>query len=373
MTTLATDQLPAAHAPASAPASHPGHEPAGPPVRAAASGTGPIEVGSLPISSLLPADSPRLSGEDTQHARLLADSDAELPPILVHRKTLRVIDGMHRLRAAVLRGEEKIRATLFDGAEEVAFILAVEANIAHGLPLSLADREAAAARIIRSHPHWSDRAIASVTGLAAKTVSAIRRGTTADQPQLHSRVGRDGRVRPLNGADGRRRASELFALHPDASLREVAREAGISPGTARDVRERMRRGEDPVPPRQRPKPPPAEPVAPERALRRGVATWRVSRTRDRATILRNLRRDPSVRFTDSGRNLVRWLDARATGVDGWEGMVRSVPPHCAYVIADLACAIAEEWLEVAEHLRRHAETGSPTATGPPMAPPPPQP
>jgi hypothetical protein len=49
-------------------------------------------------------------------------------------------------------------------------------------------------------------------------------------------------------------------------------------------------------------------------------------------------------------------------------MMGSVPPHCAYVIADLACAIAEEWLQIAEHLRRHAETG-----GPPVPDPSPEP
>jgi hypothetical protein len=73
--------------------------------------------------------------------------------------------------------------------------------------------------------------------------------------------------------------------------------------------------------------------------------------------MRNLRRDPSVRFTDAGRNLVRWLD-------GWEVMMGSVPPHCAYVIADLACAIAEEWLQIAEHLRRPAETRCPPVREP---------
>jgi ParB-like chromosome segregation protein Spo0J len=309
----------------------------------------------LLISSLLPADSPRVAGEDIQHARLLADSDAELPPILVHRKTLRVIDGMHRLRAAVLRGEEKIKVRLFDGSEDAAFVIAVEANIAHGLPLSLVDREVAAARIVASYPQWSDRAIAVITGLSAKTVGAIRRRVTADLPQLHSRIGLDGRVRPLNGADGRRRASELFALHPNASLREIAKDAGISPGTARDVRERMRRGEDPVPPRQRTNGECSEPVAPERPFRRGVAAGRVNESGDWETILRNLRRDPSVRFTDSGRNLLRWLDACAIGVDDWESVVGSISPHCAYVIADLACVMAEELLGVADHLRRRAE------------------
>jgi hypothetical protein len=122
------------------------------------------------------------------------------------------------------------------------------------------------------------------------------------------------------------------------------------------VRERMRRGEDPIPPRQRTNGGRRQPVTPERQLRRGVAVGRVSQSRDRATILRNLRRDPSVRFTDSGRSLLRWLDARAVGVSGWESAVRAIPPHCSYVIADLACAIAEEWLEVAENLRRSAES-----------------
>jgi ParB-like chromosome segregation protein Spo0J len=319
------------------------------------SATNHLEQAILPIDSLLPADSPRLTGENDEHVRLLAESFAELPPIVVHRSTLRVIDGMHRLRAALHRGERRIKVAFYEGTDDAAFVLAVEANIAHGLPLSLADREAAAARIVRSHPQWSDRAIAGVTGLSAKTVGGIRRRATYELPQLHSRIGRDGRIRPINGADGRQRASELFAQRPGASLREVAGAAGISPGTARDVRERMRRGEDPIPPRQRATVR-REPLTPERQLRRSVAAGRVSQSRDRATILRNLRRDPSVRFTESGRRVLRWLDARATGVDGWEPVVHALPPHCAYVVADLACAIAEEWLDVAEHLRRRTDS-----------------
>ncbi len=43
------------------------------------------------------------------HARSLAQTEADLPPIVVHRTTTRVIDGMHRLTAAGLRGEREIR------------------------------------------------------------------------------------------------------------------------------------------------------------------------------------------------------------------------------------------------------------------------
>ncbi|MET8157834.1 ParB N-terminal domain-containing protein [Sphaerisporangium sp. NPDC005289] len=321
---------------------------------AVANDAGDYEI--MAISALSPGDSPRLSGEDAGHTRLLAESDDDLPPILVHRGTMRVIDGMHRLRAALLRGDEKIKVRLFDGDAETAFVMAVEANTAHGLPLSLADREAAAARIVVSRPQWSDRAIASVTGLSAKTVDTIRRAATPGVPQPLSRIGRDGRVRPLTSAEGRRRACELFTARPDASLRQVAEQAGISLGTARDVRNRMMRGEDPIPPQQRARDERREPAGAERRLRRVAAAGRADRPKDPAAILHQLQRDPSVRFTDSGRTLLRWLNEHTAGVRGWEDLSGTMPSHCAYMIADLACAVAEEWLEFAEHVRRRAET-----------------
>ena len=80
----------------------------------------------IPIVSLLPADSPRSCGEDGEHIQRLAESGAELPPILVQRGTMRVIDGMHRLRAAILNGYHSIEVEFFDGGDEEAFIRAVE-------------------------------------------------------------------------------------------------------------------------------------------------------------------------------------------------------------------------------------------------------
>jgi hypothetical protein len=55
-------------------------------------------------------------------------------------------------------------------------------------------------------------------------------------------MGSDGRLRPLTSLDGRRRASEPIVARPEAPLREIAAEAGISVGTAHDVRQRMQRG-----------------------------------------------------------------------------------------------------------------------------------
>lgn len=209
-------------------------------------------VERVSIASLVTADSPRLAGEDMEHGRMLAQSEEVLPPIIVHRPSMRVIDGMHRLHAATLRGRDVIEVKFFDGSVRDAFVLAVKSNMQHGLPLTLSDRTAAALRIVKTHPEWSDRAVAAATGLAAKTVAAIRRrSATGEVPQLHSRIGRDSKARPVNSTEGRRLASALIAKNPDASLREIATAAGVSPGTVRDVRQRLQRNEDPVPPRQR--------------------------------------------------------------------------------------------------------------------------
>jgi uncharacterized protein YerC len=204
---------------------------------------------TVPIRSLVPSQSLRINGEHTDHVRTLAETDDKLPPIVVHRATMRVIDGMHRLRAAALRGREHIDVEFFEGDEEDAFVLAVELNARHGLPLSHADRAAAVARIINSHRQWSDRAIASVTGVSDKTVASIRR-SSPEFPQSNTRMGRDGRSRPVNSMEGRMCAAEMITTRPNSSLRQVAKEAGISVGTARDVRKRLEAGQDPVP-RQR--------------------------------------------------------------------------------------------------------------------------
>src|SRR5579863_10113036 len=112
-------------------------------------------VVAVPVLSLRPADSPRLNGEDKAHIARLTETETPLPPILVDRRTMRVIDGMHRLMAASLQGRETIDVVFFDGCETDVFLRAVQENIAHGLPLSQADRRAAAQRIVNSHPHMS--------------------------------------------------------------------------------------------------------------------------------------------------------------------------------------------------------------------------
>jgi ParB-like chromosome segregation protein Spo0J len=336
----------------------------------------------VPVTDLVLSNWLRVKGEDIKHVRALAEVEDELPPIVVHQATMQVIDGMHRVRAAMLSGVAYIEALLFDGAEDEAFLLAVWLNVAHGLPLSRADRMAAAVRIIHSSPQWSDRAIARAAGLSDKTVASLRRraSATAEIPHLPDRIGRDGRIRPFSPAAGRRVAGDLIAQNPDAPIREIALRAGISPGTARDVRERLRNGLDPVPPRQRDASgsQSAEPrLAGSRTggSRAGGSQAAGSRPGDeddgarernlsaRMTpkILESLRNDPSLRYNETGRVLLRLLALHTMSPADWEQLISAVPLHRAQAVAQVARSSAEAWREFAtrlEYVAQHSVTGA---------------
>ncbi len=327
-------------------------------------------VVEVAVSSLLVADSLRISGENQEHIEALAVTQGQLPPITVHRPTMRVIDGMHRLRVAKLRGRDRITVRFFDGDETDAFVLAVRSNIAHGLPLSLADRKAAAARIIESHPQWSDRMIASVAGLAARTVAEIRKRPTDESARSGSRIGQDGRVRPIDGTPGRVLALELMTDNPSLSLRQVARAAGISPETARDVRNRLRRGEDPVSKQQvnrdrvkrdrvKREQVDREPVNRGPVLKGGrdgrserpsSAGFNRALRQNRPAVIERLRADPSLRLTETGRTLLRLLYIHSINTEEWEKLIQNIPPHCSSLVAQLARDYAQMWKELAERV-----------------------
>jgi hypothetical protein len=339
-----------------------------PPATVPAVGCAPTEM--VALSELILSGSPRLGGVSLDHSRMLAGTGAELPPIIVHRSTMRVIDGAHRVSAALLRGDDRIAVRFFDGDEKDAFVLAVRTNIAHGLPLPLADRTAAAARIIGSHGQWSDRAIGAATGLSHKTVAAIRRSNPNGIFPVDTRIGRDGRLRPLTTVEGREAAAALIAAKPGVSLREIARETGISMGTARDVRARLERGEDPVLPGQRGerggqpdprRPPGGEPTPlPQGGTRQAAsalmpasppagAQGRVA-VRDHSAVIERMRRDPSLRLTNSGRLLLRLLDRSVADTQAWRQLAGTVPPHWSSLVAEMARSYAVFFAQVADLL-----------------------
>lgn len=319
-----------------------------------------LQTVTLPIMSLLLDDSPRQGGESDEHARVLAESEEQLPPILVHGQSMRVIDGMHRIRAAIMRGKEKIEAKIYHGTDDDAFVLAVRMNIAHGLPLTRADRSAAAIRIIGSHPHWSNRMIATATGLSAGTVGKVRRRSTVQDAQSTTRIGKDGRVRPIHSTAGRLKVGELLVEKPTASIREIAKEAGVSPSTVHDVRQRLRAGQDPALECQPVQgslvtPPPPE-VCPSPGMSGDPGSVRsdpVSAVSvDVDIILAKLKEDPSLRFSDAGRSLLRLLHRYRVDMAGSDKIAEMVPDHCADLVVKLTRGYARAWTSVAAQLKR---------------------
>ncbi|MFF4588389.1 winged helix-turn-helix transcriptional regulator [Streptomyces sp. NPDC001388] len=304
----------------------------------------------IAIDELVTVGSPRISGEDPAYVQSLAESESELPPIMVHRRTMRVIDGTHRLRAAELRGQKQVAVLFFEGEESDAFVVSVAANVTHGLPLSREDRIAAVRHIFVSHPHWSDRAVATVTGLSAKKVAEVRRGMDEGAAAPAVRVGLDGRVRPVNSAHGRELASRLIRENPEASLREIARQVGISPATVADVRERLRQGRDPVPLKLRGGQSQTERL-PRSLADNTVPLLRSRPLSDLTPIFDTLRRDPSMRFNDVGRMVLRLFDTCALAAREQQKIADTVPHHCRGLVAELLVGYAEVWRYLAEDLK----------------------
>ncbi|WP_308249670.1 ParB/RepB/Spo0J family partition protein [Sphaerisporangium fuscum] len=294
-----------------------------------------------------------------------------LPPVIVHRPSMRVVDGMHRLRAAVLRGEDTIRVRFFEGDERDAFVIAVTENTAHGLPLSASDRAGAVERIVRSHPRWSDRVIARITGLSARTVGQIRHATLPTDGRPEVRLGSDGRVRPLDSSAGRIRAAELISSTPHVPLREIARQAGISPGTVRDVRKRLERGEHPLPSSLRSGDRSPAPTSRSRPNAAGGSPHKVTAhlapttapppelDRRRASALDSLIKDPSLRSAEPGRLLLRMLSATATLTTSREQLMHGIPEHCVGRVYQAAKESAALWAEFADDLERRTARPGP--------------
>ncbi|WP_371649656.1 hypothetical protein [Streptomyces mirabilis] len=304
---------------------------------------------TLPLDALGCTDSPRTAGVDEAHVQKLARITGPLPPIVVHKPTLRVVDGVHRVHAARLRREDRIGVCYFEGPVEDVFVEAVRLNSSRGLPLTQADRTAAVLRILGTHPQWSDRLIASASGVTAGTVAAVRRCSTVKGVQLNAREGKDGRLRPVDPAEGRRRAGLLLTERPDASLRQIAAEAGVALATARDVRERVRRGEDPVPLRFRETDGGTDPGSTASRAAAGMSSG--TGDADVGPLVARLCKDPSLRLTDGGRTLLQMLSVPLVlQGDRTTPLLEAVPGHRVSSVAQAARGCARLWLDFAELL-----------------------
>ncbi|MEV5598265.1 hypothetical protein [Streptomyces sp. NPDC052496] len=169
-------------------------------------------------------------------------------------------------------------------------------------------------------------------------------------------VVQDGRMRSLDPAAGRMRASRILAVKPDSTLAELAEGAGISIATAKDVRDRVRSGRDPLPPRLRT----AEnrrrqansELGPGKAAESastlyGDALLSRNAMNDVETVVDALRKDPALR-TDVGRALLFLLKLHAVeDSDKWRHLAAGVPEHRAEAVARAARRCAERWTRFA--------------------------
>lgn len=288
-------------------------------------------VVDIPLARLRFGYSPRYEEFDRTHVDVLVGLLPRLPPILVHAPSMRVIDGVHRVIAARSAQLRTLPARLFYGTESEATVQAVVRNVAHGKPLTLAERQRSARRILRACPDWSDRRIALACGLSPKTVGRLR----SEIPEVGGQVrrGRDGKVRPVDPAEVRQRIAEAITNEPDASIRAIAAATGSSPGTVRDVRSRMSRGES---------------VVGARASRPAPAT-----TDEPAE--EKVNADPAFQSSAAGAAFAAWFGSRVVSrEDEWEGFVGTVPLSRVYEVADAARKTADMWCRFAAALELRA-------------------
>jgi hypothetical protein len=315
----------------------------------------------VPVSALSPGLYLRQGGTNAAHVQLLIDAagSSRLPPILVQEDGWRVIDGLHRLEATKLCGDHLIQARFLDCTDSEALVLAMKTNSSHGLPLSKADRVSGASSVLTAHPDWSDRVIGDITGLSPKTVGALRNRSVSGAHLGTKRLGHDGRRRPVAPSEGRRRAAEYIGTHPNAPLRQVARETDVSLGTVHDVSAQLRRGVGLEPNKDREvaaRPPvaPAEGAADVDGtpLRRKnhvdeQLTW--------AVVAAKMANDPTIRYTEGGKEFLRWMALHATDPDGWRELVSTIPDHWLGAITPIVDSISKEWGLFAEQLKSKQE------------------
>jgi ParB-like chromosome segregation protein Spo0J len=303
----------------------------------------PKSPASVRLADLRTGCYAREGGLDAAHVAALAEVPEAWPPIVVAREDYSVVDGHHRVAAANDLGLRRVRAVFFDGTPEEAYAEFVRRNVAHGLPLSLAERRRAARRMLGVDASRSDRSIAADCALSPKTVGKLRSELASAPPRgteaaVTRRTGRDGRRRPVDAAALRARIARELEQEPTAPLREIARRVRASPETVRSVKRRMI---EPTPTDH----------SPREATVLGLPT-------DRGR--RRLAEDPAFASRADAEIFATLFDATTVDRASLIGHVESVPLSRIYEVADEARRRAELWREFADvlesrvHQRRRA-------------------
>ncbi|MDO8364668.1 MAG: hypothetical protein Q7V88_17390 [Actinomycetota bacterium] len=193
-----------------------------------------VTLASLPVGHAW-----RAEGLNDARVAALAARYSRLPPVLVRRQDMLVVDGAHTVAAARRLGMQVAHVQWFDGQwAQAAEAFVLRNSSEHALPLTTDDRRGLIHSALRAEPTWSDRRIAQVCGVSPKMIARVRAGATSPEP-IHGaekRVGRDGRARPVRAGAMRSSILQMLEQQPDASLRTIASALGVSPETVRSVR-----------------------------------------------------------------------------------------------------------------------------------------
>lgn len=312
----------------------------------------------LPLADLRPGPSLRDGGINPTHVDTLVQLEGRWPPILVSSRDHSVIDGHHRVAAAKALGQVEVSCVLFDGTPDDAYLESVRRNVVHGLPLTLKERERAAAHIVQRYGRWSDRRIAELCALSPTTIARVRHAAAArstSRPseatgQSGSRIGRDGRVRPVDPTPLRSRIVTALHANPDASLRVLASKVGASPETVRRVRQRMAEGSGPG---KEKRVPATNPGGRSRDVKDMTPAMELLAEDFEDTNALSWTADPAVLSTRAGTAFARWL-AR-TRISDWRKHVAAVPLSRVYEVADEARQRSAYWQQFAVALEARAQ------------------
>lgn len=187
------------------------------------------------------------------------------------------------------------------------------------------ERKAAALRILVARPELSDRYVARIVGLSAKTVGIQRRTAGEAIAKVQVRLGLDGRSRRLSDRD-----AQEPARADDRGATSFAARGGAPGGRAG-------------------RPDPVSADADE------VAGLHIA-VREAEAILTVLARDPSVRHSDSGRALLVRFAAGVVRPADWDVLLAAAPQHCVELLQRMAHSNSRAWAAVAERLRREQRT-----------------
>ena len=295
-------------------------------------------LAASPVHAVSVADvsvgySPRETKVDRDHVAALADVVDRLPPVIVDERTMTVIDGVHRLEAYRSLGRSRIPALLFRGSDMEALVLAIQANIQHGKPLSRSERQEAARAVLRRCPDRSDRWVGQVCGVSHSTVAVLRRSVSEAEAKI--RTGRDGRRRPVDPSLGQAAVARVMAANPTASIRQAAGAAGVAPSTVQRLAAGLARADKPAP--------------------NGV-------TIDvRNTVLRPAEApvaNPAFRSSPEGAEAVVWLARTAVSVEDLHAHLGSLPLSRVYEVADECRRRARTWAQMADALEARVRRGS---------------